>query len=106
MNRGEYRPRLARAQADIGGALWVKADPILDPEPPTEKSLELAREYRALLENLVESRGVPQVVQFLRAAWTPAPPANLAGDSPDLSTDQRLGTLAVTDLEERLPQLM
>ncbi len=59
MIRGEYRARLGSGQADIGGALWVKADPILDPEPPTEKSQELAREYRALLENLVESRGVP-----------------------------------------------
>src|SRR5437773_114222 len=71
MIRGEYRARLGSGQADIGGALWVKADPILDPEPPTEKAQELAREYRALLENLVESRGVPQVVQFLRAARTP-----------------------------------
>src|SRR5258708_20357162 len=71
MIRGEYRARLGSGQADIGGALWVKADPILDPEPPTERSLELAREYRALLENLVESRGVPQVVHFLRPATTP-----------------------------------
>ncbi|TMF15624.1 MAG: hypothetical protein E6I35_11880, partial [Chloroflexi bacterium] len=82
MIRGEYRARLGSGQADIGGALWVKADPILDPEPPTEKSLELAREYRALLENLVESRGVPQVVQFLRAARTPGHLADLAGYSP------------------------
>src|SRR5690242_13972744 len=67
MIRGEYRARLGGGQADMGGALFVKADPILDPEPPTEKSQALAREYRALLENLVESRGVPQVVQFLRS---------------------------------------
>ena len=53
MIRGEYRARLGSGQADIAGALWVKADPILDPEPPTEGSLALMREYRALLENLV-----------------------------------------------------
>src|SRR5205814_8430644 len=79
MSRGEYGAGLGSGQADIGGALWVKADPILDPEPATEKSQELAREYRALLENLVESRGVPQVVQFLRAARTPGHLADLAG---------------------------
>src|SRR5438105_3977128 len=90
MIRGEYRARLGSGQADIGGALWVKADPIDDPEPPTEKSVELAREYRALLENLVESRGVPQVVQFLRAARTPGHLADLAGYSPDLTTEQKL----------------
>ena len=106
MIRGEYRARLGGGQADIGGALWVQADPINEPEPPTEKTLELAREYRALLENLVESRGVPQVVQFLRAAKTPGHLADLAGYSPDFSTEQKLQVLETLDLEERLTLLI
>jgi ATP-dependent Lon protease len=106
MIRGEYRARLGSGQADIGGALWVQADPLLDPEPPTEKSLELAREYRALLENLVESRGVPQVVQFLRAAKTPGHLADLAGYSPDLSIEQKMEVLETLDLEQRLALLI
>jgi ATP-dependent Lon protease len=106
MIRGEYRARLGGGQADMGGALWVKADPILDPEPPTERSQELAREYRALLENLVESRGVPQVVQFLRAARTPGHLADLAGYSPDLSTEQKQQILEEPDLERRLETLI
>jgi len=69
MIRGEYRAGWA-AVRQTRGALWVKADPILDPEPRREDA-RAGREYRALLENLVESRGVPQVVQFLRAARTP-----------------------------------
>src|SRR5712692_6072070 len=55
--RGEYRARLGSGQADIGGALWVKADPINEPEPPSERAQELGREYRAMLENLVAARG-------------------------------------------------
>jgi ATP-dependent Lon protease len=106
MIRGEYRARLGGGQADIGGALWVQADPIADPEPPTEKSVELAREYRALLENLVESRGMPQAVQFLRAAKTPGHLADLAGYSPDFSADQKLQVLETTDLEARLTMLI
>src|SRR6266446_4841802 len=106
MLRGEYRARLGSGQADIGGALFVKADPISDPEPPTERATELAREYRALLENLVESRGVPQVVQFLRAARTPGHLADLAGYSPDLTTEQKLEVLETIDLEERLAKLI
>jgi ATP-dependent Lon protease len=106
MVRGEYRARLGGGQADIAGALWVKADPITDPEPPTERSLELMREYRALLENLVESRGVPQVVQFIRAAKTPGHLADLAGYSPDLSTEQKLQVLETIDLDERLTLLI
>ena len=106
MIRGEYRARLGGGQADIGGALWVQADPIVDPDPPTERSLELAREYRAMLENLVESRGVPQVVQFLRAAKTPSHLADLAGYSPDLNTEQKLEVLETIDLEQRLALLI
>ncbi|MGA8921518.1 MAG: endopeptidase La [Candidatus Dormiibacterota bacterium] len=106
MIRGEYRARLGSGQADIGGALWVQADPITDPEPPTEHSLELAREYRAQLETLVESRGVPQLIQFLRAAKTPSHLADLAGYSPDLSTEQKLEVLETLDLEQRLAKLI
>jgi ATP-dependent Lon protease len=106
MIRGEYRARLGSGQADIAGALWVKADPIADPEQPSEKVQELAREYRAMLENLVESRGVPQVVQFLRAARTPGHLADLAGYSPDLTTEQKLEVLETIDLEQRLTKLV
>src|SRR5579859_2432183 len=106
MIRGEYRARLGGGQADIAGALWVRADPILDPDPPTEGSLALMREYRALLENLVESRGVPQVVQFIRSAKTPGHLADLAGYSPDLTTEQKLQVLETVDLEERLALLI
>src|ERR1700682_4647567 len=106
MIRGEYRARLGSGQADIGGALWVKADPVPDPEPPSDKSVELGREYRAMLENLVESRGVPQVVQFLRAAKTPSHLSDLAGYSPDLNMDQKLEVLETLDLEERLTKLI
>jgi ATP-dependent Lon protease len=104
--RGEYRARLGSGQADIGGALWVKADPVVDPEPASEKAVELGREYRAMLENLVESRGVPQVIQFLRAAKTPSHLADLAGYSPDLTMDQKVEILETLDLEERLAKLI
>jgi len=106
MIRGEYRARLGSGQADIGGALWVKADPVIEPEPPTEKSVELGREYRAMLENLVESRGIPQLVQFLRTAKTPSHLADLAGYSPDLSMEQKLEVLETLELEERLAKLI
>ena len=85
--RGDYRARLGSGQADIGGALGVKAAPVPDGEP-SEKAIELGREYRAMLETLVESRGVPQVVQFLRAAKTASHLSDLAGYSPDLSMEQ------------------
>src|SRR3989442_9476321 len=106
MVRGGYGGRLGSGQAEIGGALWVRAGPVPEPEPASEKATELAREYRALLENLVESRGIPQVVSFLRAARTPGHLADLAGYSPDLSTEQKLEVLETLDVEERLTKLI
>jgi ATP-dependent Lon protease len=103
--RGEYRAHLGSGQADIAGALWVKADPAPDGDP-SEKAIELGREYRAMLENLVESRGVPQVIQFLRAAKTPSHLSDLAGYSPDLTMEQKLEVLETLDLEERLTKLI
>ena len=104
--RGEYRASLGGGQADIGGALWVKTEPLMEPEPASEKALEMAKEYRALLENLVESRGVPQLLQFLRAAKTPGHLADLSGYSPDLSTEQKLEVLEAVDVEVRLGKLI
>src|SRR5213080_2672984 len=103
---GEYRARLGSGQADIGGALWVKADPITEPDPPTERSVELAREYRAMIESLLESRGVPQLLQFLRGAKTPAHLADMADYSPHLSTGQKLEVHETLDVEERLTKLI
>ena len=103
--RGEYRARLGSGQADVGGALWVQAEPIHEPEP-TEQEQSLAREYRAILENLVESRGAPGVVQFLRAARSPGQLADLAGYSPDLTVEQKVRVLETLDVEARLRMLM
>src|ERR1700681_2278555 len=103
--RGEYRAKLGGGQADVGGALWVQVVPARDGEP-TEKEQQLSREYRAMLENLLEARGAPGVVQFLRAARTPGQLADLAGFSPDLTIDQKVRVLETLDVEARLRLLI
>jgi ATP-dependent Lon protease len=103
--RGEYRARLGGGQADVGGALWVQVVPARDGEP-TEKEQQLGREYRAMLENLLEARGAPGVVQFLRAARTPGQLADLAGYSPDLNVEQKVRVLETIDVETRLTLLI
>jgi ATP-dependent Lon protease len=103
--RGEYRAKLGGGQADVGGALWVQVVPARDGEP-TEKEQQLSREYRAMLENLLEARGAPGVVQFLRAARTPGQLADLAGYSPDLNVEQKVRVLETLDVETRLTLLI
>ncbi|MBV9101826.1 MAG: endopeptidase La [Candidatus Dormibacteraeota bacterium] len=103
--RGEYRARMGGGQADVGGALWVQIEPLRDGEP-TEKAQQLAREYRAMLENLLEARGASGVIQFVRAARTPGHLSDLAGYSPDLSIEQKVKVLETVDVEERLTMLI
>src|SRR2546426_4543122 len=55
--RGEYRARLGSGQADIGGGPWGKADPTHQPQPPSERAPELAREDPPLPPKPVAARG-------------------------------------------------
>ncbi len=103
---GQHRARLGAGQADVGGALWVQVEPAPDSEEPGEEALELAREYRAMLENLLEIRGMSGAVQFLREARTPGHLADLAGYSPDFSLAQKRELLETIDVVERLSKLI
>ena len=84
-----------------GEAVWVQADPVDEPEP-TARARELAREYRAVIENIVEARGVPQVAEFLRGIDDPGQIADTSGYSPDLSFERKVEVLETVDVEARL----
>ncbi len=103
--KGLHRARLGSGQSDIGGALWVAVEPLPDGDP-TERARELAREYRALIEALLESRGAGRVIEAVRSVRHPGHLADLAGYSPDLSVEQKLRVLEALDIEERLSLLI
>src|ERR1017187_10146903 len=103
--KGLHRARLGGGQSDIGGALWVQVEPLPDGEP-TDAPRELAREYRALIENLLESRGAGRVIEAVRSVRHPGQLADLAGYSPDLSVEQRVEVLETIDMEDRLTRLI
>ncbi|HEX7442689.1 MAG TPA: LON peptidase substrate-binding domain-containing protein, partial [Acidimicrobiales bacterium] len=54
--RGVERARLGTAVPGTGQALWVEVE-IIPEEPVSADATELAREYRAVLENILLSRG-------------------------------------------------
>ena len=70
--------------------------------PLTPKTTELAREYRAVLENILLSRGARQIVERLRDVTDPSQIADLAGYSPELSLAQKVQVLQTLDVEARL----
>jgi ATP-dependent Lon protease len=99
--RGMHRAVVGAGVPGTGEALWVQADPVEEP-PATAEATTLAREYRAVMENIVEARGVPQVAEFLRGIADPGQIADTAGYSPDLSLEQKIEVLETVDVEERL----
>src|SRR6202789_3402250 len=54
--RGDQRATIGTGVPGTGDALWVEAGPLSEQEP-TPVVGELAREYRAVLENILLSRG-------------------------------------------------
>src|SRR5580700_4985801 len=84
-----------------GDALWVEAEPLDEPEP-TPAANELAREYRAVLENILHSRGAGRIAAQLREIHDPSRLADMAGYSPDLSLTQKVEVLETRDVEARL----
>jgi ATP-dependent Lon protease len=104
--RGLHRAVVSRGVPGTGDAVWVEADPRLDPEDATSRARELAREYRATLESIVELRGIPQVAEFLRGIADPGQIADTAGYSPDLSFEQKVEVLETLDVEQRLEKVL
>jgi ATP-dependent Lon protease len=99
--RGLHRAALGTGVPGTGDATWIEVEPIEDPEP-TARAEELGREYRATIENIVESRGVPQVAEFLRGITDPGALADTAGYSPDMSFEEKVAILEELDVEKRL----
>jgi ATP-dependent Lon protease len=99
--RGDQRATIGTAVPGTGDALWVEAEPLEEGEP-TPAVGELAREYRAVLENILLSRGARQVAAQLREVTEPSRLADVAGYSPDLSLLQKVEVLETLDVEARL----
>ena len=99
--RGDRRATIGTGVPGTGEALWVEAEPI-DEGEATPAALELAREYRAVLENILLSRGARRVAAQLRDITEPGQLADVAGYSPDLSLSQKVEVLETIDVEARL----
>jgi ATP-dependent Lon protease len=99
--RGDQRAAIGTGVPGTGEALWVEAEPLTD-DDATPAASELAREYRAVLENILLSRGARQVAAQLRDITEPGRLADVAGYSPDLSLSQKVQILETIGVEDRL----
>ena len=104
--RGLYRALIGSGIAGTGDATWVQIDPRPDPEATNPRIEGLAREYRAAIEAILDTRGLPQLAEFLRGIDEPGALADTAGYSPDLSFEQKLEVLETLDVEQRLTKVL
>jgi ATP-dependent Lon protease len=94
-------PGAARSGQD--GVLRVDVEERPDPVTPGTMTRELEREYRAVVEELLELRGDDgRVSAFLRSVTQPGALADTTGYAPDLTFAQRLQLLEALDVVERL----
>src|SRR6266568_4972530 len=103
--RGLSRARIGAGVAGTGTATWVEVERLDEPDA-TPRALELAREYRAMVENILEARGAQQVAEMLRGITDPGQTADMAVYSPDLSFERKVEVLETIDVEQRLEKVL
>jgi len=99
--RGVERARLGTAVPGTGRALWVEVEILVD-EEHSDEAAELAREYRAVVENILVSRGAGRLAERLGDVTEPGRVADMAGYSPDLTLAQKVEVLETLDVVARL----
>ncbi len=98
-------PGAARTGAD--GKLRVSAEAHSDETDDSDRVRELEREYRAVVEEILDVRGADERIRaFVRSISTPGGLADASGYAPDLSFEQKRELLETLAVEERLARAL
>jgi ATP-dependent Lon protease len=101
--QGLHRGVAGAAQTLPDGRLYVEVDERPDPVPVDGKTRNLEREYRAVVEEILELRGADsRVSAFVRSITEPGPLADTSGYAPDISYASKVELLQTIDVTERL----
>ncbi len=91
------------ARTDLNGTLRIEVTPHDDPTARDEELRGLEREYRAVVEEILDLRQADDRIRaFLRSIDEPGALADTAGYSPDLTFAQKVELLETLDVRERL----
>src|SRR5437868_13871207 len=100
---GLHRGVIGAARSDAQGNLRVEVEEIEDENPAPVKTRELEREYRAIVEEILELRDADERIgQFLRSITDAGALADTCAYAPDISFAQRVELLETVDIVERL----
>jgi ATP-dependent Lon protease len=104
---GQHRGRIGAAQTGPDGRLRVEVEAHPDDVPVDGRTRELEREYRAVVEEILELRGDDgRIAAFVRSITDPGALADTAGYSPDLNYEQHVELLEQLDVTERLARAL
>jgi ATP-dependent Lon protease len=100
---GLHRGVAGAASTLPDGRLFVEVDERPDEVPVDGRTRNLEREYRAVVEELLELRGDDgRIAAFVRSITEPGSLADTSGYSPDISYEQKVRLLQAVDVTERL----
>jgi ATP-dependent Lon protease len=101
--QGLHRGVAGAAQTLPDGRLYVDVEERPDEHPVDGRTRNLEREYRAVVEEILELRGDDgRVAAFVRSITEPGALADTSGYSPDLRYEQKVELLQTLDVTERL----
>ncbi len=104
---GLHRGIAGAAHTGTSGELRVEVTAHPDEEPVDGRTRDLEREYRVVVEELLDLRGDDgRVAAFLRSISEPGPLADTSGYSPDISYEQKVELLETLDVTERLDKAL
>jgi ATP-dependent Lon protease len=100
---GVARGVAGAAHTDHAGRLRIEVTEHPDTVPVDGRTRTAEREYRAVVEEILELRGADdRVAQFLRAIVEPGSLADTIGYAPDVTFEQKVQVLETLDVTERL----
>src|SRR5437868_8146796 len=100
---GLHRGVAGAAHTDAQGRLRVEVDERPDEEPPAVRTRELEREYRAVVEEVLELRGDDgRISSFVRAIREIGALADTVAYAPEIGFDEKIRLLEALDVVERL----
>jgi ATP-dependent Lon protease len=100
---GLHRGVIGAAHSDALGRLRAEVEERQDENPPPVQTRELEREYRAVVEEILDLRGADdRVREFLRAITEAGALADTCAYAPDITFSQRVELLETVDVVERL----
>jgi ATP-dependent Lon protease len=100
---GLHRGIAGAAATDAQGRLFVEVEERPDEESADGRIRELEREYRAVVEEILELRGDDgRIAAFVRSISEPGALADTSGYSPDITFEQKIQLLETVDVRERL----